>query len=56
MVHVDAGLFSVDVQLDKTFNYLIELLLDLGVGQFGSEVPFAIELGSLDVAAATFFS
>jgi hypothetical protein len=53
MVHVDVGLLSVDVKWDKTFHYLLELLLDLGARQFGFEVPFAVELSSLDVAAAT---
>ncbi len=53
MVHVDVGLLSVDVKWDKTFHYLLKLLLDLGARQFGFKVPFAVELSSLDVAAAT---
>ncbi len=53
MVHVDVGFLSVDFKWDKTFQYLLELLLDLGARQFWFEVPFAVKLSGLDVAAAT---
>jgi hypothetical protein len=53
VVHVDVGLLSFDCNWHKSFHYLVKLLLYLGAWQLGFKVPFAIELGSLNITAAT---
>ena len=54
MVHIDVRLFCFDGNWHKSFHYLVKLLLHLGAGQLRFKVSFAIELGSLDIATATY--